>query len=129
MGLFIQAIKVLEARYLQGFTKTLNDRHWTDHYNVHPRLKKMDVQVKTKSIQDPIEEEGAKYNSRNHVFAAHILCIERDVQNVNIKISDLYNKDRKSSRAAADHPEARSMRYVPYTATHKIVHTNKRVVK
>ena len=56
----IQFSKVVEAGYLQGSTKTLNDSHWTDHFNVHPHLKKMEVQVKTKKIEDPTEEEGAK---------------------------------------------------------------------
>ena len=59
----IQVSKVVEAGYIQGSTKTLNDGHWTDHFNVHPRLKNIDVQVKTKKIEDPTEEEGTKYNS------------------------------------------------------------------
>ena len=116
------------VEYLQGSTKTLNDEHWTDHFNVHLRLKRMDDQVKTKKIEDPTEEEGAKYNSRNHIFAAHILCAEKDEQDVNIQMGNLYNKDRKSSKAAANLPEARAMRYVPYNTTHKIAQISKRIV-
>ena len=85
----IQASKEVEARYLQGSAKMINDDHWTDHFNVHPRFKRTDVQVKTKKIEDPTEEEGAKYNSRNHIFAAHILCAEKDEQAVNIQMSNL----------------------------------------
>ena len=57
----IQASKVVEASYLVGSSKTFDDIHWTDHYITHPRLKNMDVQVKSKNIDDPTEEEG-KYN-------------------------------------------------------------------
>ena len=78
----------------------------------------MDVQVKTKKIQDPTEEEEI-YNSQNHVYVAHILCVGKDEKEVDIQMSNLYNKDKKSSRAAADLLEARVMRYVPYKATHK----------
>ena len=88
----------------------------------------MDVQVKTKKIQDPTEEEW-KYNSRNHVYAAHILCAEKDEKEINNQMRNLYNKDRKSFKAAADLPEPRAMRYVPYKATHKIAQTNKHTVK
>ena len=74
----VRSSKVVQADYLQGSTKTLNDEYWSDHYNIHLRLRKMDVQVKTKKIEDPTEEEGTKYNSWNQVFAAHILCAEKD---------------------------------------------------
>ena len=43
----IQNSKVVEVGYLQGSTKTINNDHWTDHYNVHPRFKRTDVQLKT----------------------------------------------------------------------------------
>ena len=84
----------------------------------------MDVQVKTRKIEDPTEEEG-KYNSRNHVYAAHILCAKKDEKEVDIQMGNLYNKVRKSFRAAADLPEERAMRYVPYEGTHKIAQTPK----
>ena len=119
----------MEAEYLQGATKELNDDHWTDHFNVHPRLNRTDVQVKTKKIEDPTEEERTKCNSRNHIFAPHILCTEKDEQDVNIQMGNLYNKERKSLKAAANLPEARAMRYVPYNATHKITQTSKSIVK
>ena len=67
----------------------------------------MDVQVKTKKIKDLTEEEGKKYNSRNQIFA----CAEKDKEEVNIQMGNLYNKNRKSSKAAANLPEARAMRY------------------
>ena len=35
-------------------------------------------------------------------------------------MGNMYNKVRKASQAAAELPEAREMRYVPYEATHKI---------
>ena len=41
----------------------------------------------------------------------------------------LYNKNRKSSKAAANLPEVRAMRYVPYNATNKIAQTRKHMVK
>ena len=42
---------------------------------------------------------------------------------------NLYNKVRKSSRAAADLLEARAMHYVLYEATHKIAQTPERAAK
>ena len=73
---FIQASKVVVAGYLVGSSKTLDDIHWTDHYNSHPRLLKMDVQVKTQNIED-LTGETQKWSSRNQVQAAHILCAEK----------------------------------------------------
>ena len=60
----IQTSKVVEAGYLVGSSKTFDNIHWTDYYNTHLRLLKMDFQVMTHNIKDPTEEEG-KYNSRN----------------------------------------------------------------
>ena len=97
----IQTSKVVKADYLQGSSKKFDDIHWIGHYNTHPRLNKMDVQVKTKKIKDLIEE-GGKYNYRNHVHAAHILCAKKDEKEVDIQIGNLYNKIKKSYRAAAD---------------------------
>ena len=102
----IQASKVVEAGYLQSSSKMLDNIHWTDHYNFRPRLKKMDVQVNPKKIQDPIEEEGGKHNDRNYVFAAHILCAKKVEKEANIQMGNLYNKYRKLSRAATDLLEA-----------------------
>ena len=125
----IQNSKVMEAGYLQGSTKTINDDHWTYHFNVHPRFKRTDVQVKTQKIEDPTEEKGAKYNSRNQIFAVHIHFAEKDEQDVNIQMGSLYNKDKKSSKAVANLPEARAMRYVSYNATNNIAQTSKHIMK
>ena len=73
---FIQASKVAVAGYLVGSTKTLDDIHWTDHFNYHPRLLKMDVQVKTQNIEDPTGETQ-KWSPRNQVNATHILYAEK----------------------------------------------------
>ena len=100
----IQNSKVVEAEYLQGSTKTINDDHWTDHYNVYLQFKRTDVQVKTKKIEDLTEEEGTKYNSQNQIFAAHILWAEKDKQEVNIQMGNLYNKNRNSFKAVASLP-------------------------
>ena len=54
---------------------------------------------------------------------------QKNEKEVNIQMGNLYNKARKSSRAAADLSEAWVMRYVPYKATNKIAQTNKRAVK
>ena len=81
----IQNSKMVEAGFLQGATKTLNDDYWIDHYNVHPQFKTTDVQAKTKKIEDFTEEEGTKCNSRNQIFAPHILCAEKDKEEVNIQ--------------------------------------------
>ena len=49
--------------------------------------------------------------------------MEKNEKEVNIQMDNLYNKGRKLSRAAADLPEARAMRYAPYEATNKITQT------
>ena len=52
----IQSNKVVVAGYLGGSTKTLDVQYWTKHYNVHPRLLNVDVEVKMVNIEDPIGE-------------------------------------------------------------------------
>ena len=44
-------------------------------------------------------------------------------------MGNLYNKNRKSSKAAVNIPEAQAIHYVPYNATNKISQTSKRMVK
>ena len=116
---FVQARKVVVAGYLVGSSKTLDNIHWTNHYDCHPRLLKMDVQVKTRNIEDPTGETQ-KWSPRNQVQAAHILCAEKNEKDINIQMGNMYNKVRKASRVAGEFPEARAMRYVPYKATNII---------
>ena len=109
----IQASKVVEAGYLVGSIKTMNDIHWSDHYNSHPRLLRIDVQVKTHNVPYPT---GVPWSAKNQVHTAHILCSAKNKKDVNIQMSGMYNKTRKASRAAADLPEARAFRFVPFEA-------------
>ena len=44
-------------------------------------------------------------------------------------MGNLYNTDRKSSKAAANLPEAQAMRYDSYDATQKIAQTSKFIAK
>ena len=78
---FIQTSKVVEAGYLLGSSKTMDDIHWSDHYNNHPRLHRMDVQVTTHTILDPTR---APWIAKNQAHAAHILCSEKPKKDVNI---------------------------------------------
>ena len=77
----IQASKVVVASYLQGSTKTLNEEHWTEHLNMLPRLRNLDVKVQIRNINDPTSDsQQSSYkinNSRNKCLAAHILCSEK----------------------------------------------------
>ena len=57
------------------------------------------------------------------------MCKKKNKKEVNIQMDNLYNKVRKSSRAVADLPEARAMRYVPYEITHKIAQSPKRSIQ
>ena len=41
----IQASKVVIAGYLMGSRKTMVNTHWNSHFNNHPKLNNMDVQV------------------------------------------------------------------------------------
>ena len=70
----IQASTVVTAGYLLGSRKTMDDIHWSTHYNVHPRLLKMDVQVKTQNVPDPSRE---LWSPKNQVPVAHILCSKK----------------------------------------------------
>ena len=113
----IQASTVVTADYLLGSSKTMDDIYWSDHYNNHPRLLRMDVQVKTQHISDLF---GELCITKNQICAARILYSGENENNVNIQMGDMYNKKRKASRAAADLHEARPLRYVPFETTHKI---------
>ena len=97
----IQASKVVVAGYLQGSTKTLNEEHWTEHLNVLPRLRNLDVEVQIRNIEDPTsdtQEPGYKMNmSKNKCLAAHVLCSEKNEEAVNLALCNMYGKDRAGS--------------------------------
>ena len=67
----IQASKVVEAGYFLSWNKTMKDLHLSDHYNNHPRLLRMDAQVKTHNIPNPTR---SPWSAKNQVHAAHIIC-------------------------------------------------------
>ena len=125
---FIQASRVVVAGYLNGSTKIMDVIHWTKHYNCLPCLRSMDIEVKMLNIKDPTGEPQ-KYNYRNQVIAAHILCVEKDEEEVKTQFGNTYCKERKSSRAAGEIPEGRAMRYVPYKNTGVITQCPKRFAK
>ena len=125
---FIQASKVAVAGYLVSSTKTLDVIHWTKHYNCHPRLLNMDIEVKNLNIKDP-NGETRKWSPRNQVIAAHILCSEKNEKEANIQLGNVYKKIRKASRAAGELPEVRAMWYVPYKSTNIITQTPERRAK
>ena len=75
----IQSSKVVVASYLGGSIKTLDVQHWTEHYNVDPRLLNVDVEVKMMNIEDP-NGEPVKCSPKNQVIAAHILCAEKNLE-------------------------------------------------
>ena len=52
----VQASKVVVAGYLQGSTNTLNEEHWTEHINVLPHLRNLDVEVQIRDIDDPTSD-------------------------------------------------------------------------
>ena len=98
----IQASKVVIAGYLMGSRTTMVDSHWNAHYNNHPKLQNMDVQVQLQKIKD---NNSGPWNPKNNVFASHILCSAEEEKRVNKQMCGLYNKRRKASRAANDLPE------------------------
>ena len=88
----IQASKVVTAGYLLGSIKMMDDIHWSDHYNNHPRLLRMNVQVKTKMSLIPLENRGAqRIKSMLLIFSAR----EKNENNVNIQMGGMYKKERK----------------------------------
>ena len=102
----IQVSTVVTASYLLGLSKTMNDIHWTNHYNVRPRLLKIDVQVKTQNVPNPSKEP---WSPNNQVRAAHILSSKTNKNEVNIQMGGMYNKKRKVSRTAANLPKAQPL--------------------
>jgi len=64
----IQASKVVVAGYLQGSTKTLNEEHWIEHYNVLPRLRNLDVKVQIRNIDDPTGEPTSLVQKTNSLW-------------------------------------------------------------
>ena len=70
--------------------------------------------------------EPQKWNARNQVIAAHILCAENNEDEVNAQFGNTYCKERKESRAAREIPEGRAMKYVPYVSTGVIKRSPKR---
>ena len=121
----IQASKVVVAGYLNGSIKTMDDNHWTEHYNCLPRPHNMDIEVKMLNIKDPTGEPQ-KWNVRNQAFVAHILCSEKNEDKVNAQFGNTYCKGRKASQAAGVIPEERAMKYVFYKSTGVITQSLKR---
>ena len=56
-------------------------KHFTDLLNTIPRLKNLDVEVKNLNI--PTADGTKPINPRDQVFAAHILCAEKNEEEVN----------------------------------------------
>ena len=109
-----------------GSRTTMIDSHWNAHYNNHPKLQNMDVQVQLQKIK---YNNSGPWNPKNNVLASHILCSAEEDKRVNKQMCSLYNKRRKASRAANDLPEGCSFRYVPLEQTNQIAPTAIRKAK
>ena len=120
----IQSNKIVVAGYLNGSTKTMEEQHFTGLLNTVPNLKGCDVEVKMMNVPNPTTDATTPYNPRDQVIAAHILCAEKDEEEVNRGMTNVYNKKRKRTRCV--YPEARKMNYVPFQMTGKIMQTPKR---
>ena len=92
----IQASKVVIAGYLDGFTKTLDVDYWTEYFNNLSCLRNMDIEVQILNILDPTGEPQ-QWNTRDHVYAAHILCSGKNEEEVNAQLSNTYYKERNAS--------------------------------
>ena len=116
----IQASKVIPAGYFMGSTKTINIEHWTENFNLLPRLSTLDVEIVILNIKDPTEDvEDKSFGKRkrnNKAFAAHVLCAPEDECQVDLALMNTYGKRRKLSHAAGDLLESRCMKYCPYNA-------------
>ena len=98
----IQSNKVVVVGYLNGSTKTLEPEHFTDLVSTIPCMQNLDVQVKNMNITDLTADETKQTNPRDRVFAAHILCGEKDEEAVNAALASTYCKIRKASQAASE---------------------------
>ena len=121
----IQASKVVVAGYLNGYTKTMDPDHWTDHFNTLPRLKNLDIEVQILNIPDPTADPQ-QWSTKDHAYAAHLLCSEKNEEEVNAQLGNTYCKVRKVTRAAGEVPEGRAMKYVPFKSTGNIAPSLKR---
>ena len=97
--------------------------HWNSHFNNHPKLNNMDVQVKIQKIKD---NNSGPWNPKNNVLASHILCSAEDEKRVNKQMCSLYNKLRKASRSANNLPKGCTFRYIPLQQTNQIAPTARR---
>ena len=121
--------KVVVAGYLNGSTKTLEPEHFTDLVGALPCMENLDVEVKNMNITDLTADPTKQPNPKDRVFAAHILCAEKDEEAINAALSNTYCKPRKASRATSEYPEGRNMKYIPLNMTGNIALTPKRSKK
>ena len=56
----------------------------------------MDIEVQILNILDPTGEPQ-QWNTRDHVYAAHILCSGKNEEEVNAQLSNTYYKERNAS--------------------------------
>ena len=125
----IQSNKVVGAGYLNDLIKRLDPEHFTNLLYTIPRLKNLDVEVKNLNITDITADETKPINSRDRVFAAHILCAKKNEEEVNAALGNTYCKVRKASQVAGEYPDGQNMQYAPIKMTGNIAHTPKRFKK
>ena len=84
----------------------------------------MDIEVKMLNTKDPTGEPQ-KWNTRNQVFVAHVLCSEKNKDEVNAQFGNTYCKDKKAFQAAGKIQEVWAMEYVSYESTGLITQSPK----
>lgn len=70
----IQSAEIVCAGYLLGSVPSMDERHWCNVFNKHPRLATIDIDVRSDWVKvSPTE----KYNNNNSIKALHIFS-EKD---------------------------------------------------
>ena len=75
----IQASKVIDAGYLLGSGKTINNSHLDLLFNNCPRLNKMDVKVSPQPIKGLT---NGPWNPKHNVVSAHILYSPQEQERI-----------------------------------------------
>ena len=70
----------------------MEPQHFNGLLNTVPLLKGCDVEVKMMNIPNPTSDATRPYNPRDQVPAAHVLCAEKDEEEVNKALGNAYNK-------------------------------------
>ena len=88
----------------------MDERHWCNIFNKHPRLATIDVNVRLDWVKVSPSE---KYNTNNSIKALHIFSAKDKEDSCARAVGSIYNKIRTPWSMNRGLPEGRYFRFVP----------------